>query len=102
MEEIVEKINDLNRRSNTLEDNDQIDFEIAIQPHLKKIHQILDKMDEQIASRKISEEKYHQAQIDQKKQHIISKTLFPQYLILSEKINCLDNNELDTFNSLCS
>jgi glutamine synthetase type III len=91
MEEIIEKLTKINKFMETLDNKDKLDFETNVMEQLNKINILTDEIQDKLSTLKLSEEKYTQLELRNRKEKILVKNLFPYYWALNELIN-LDNN----------
>ena len=100
MDDLIDKLIILKMQSQLIEDNDKIIFDQEIKGKLVIIHHIVDGINDMINTYQLSDKKTEMYLIDNKKQNLLFKKLFPYYWTISQSMNQLDNNQLDELSTL--
>lgn len=87
MEDIIDQLNDITLISSILEGTDKRNFEKDIMKQLNNIQASIDEIYQKIFECKLSKNKYNKLFIDNKKETIVIKLLFPYYWTINEVID---------------
>ncbi|XWV26556.1 putative orfan [Tupanvirus soda lake] len=93
MEEIISKLQDVNTLMSLLDDEEKIKFENEALKKLTIINNVIDELHNEIMSLKLSKEKCDDLELQNKKERIISKSLFPYYWALNECMTNIKNDD---------
>jgi len=93
MEELIDKLQNIEIMSSLLEENDGIEFKNETDTYINQIKNIVYQMENSLSKFKLSKEKCEAEELKMKKEKIIKKSLFPYYSIINECINNVPNDE---------
>lgn len=97
MDSILEKISQINTIRNFLSENEQKYFDHKIINELENIDCIISDIYNKLSEIHFSEQILTDIELDNKRQKIIWKILFPQYWTLTQTIN---NSSIDDLNAI--
>lgn len=97
MEEIVDRIEYINILINSLDDNDKTTFIQKNTDCLEQLNQQICQLEASISQFAPSEQKVQEFGIENKRNLLISKCLFPQYWILDEMLKKYTHDQLTEF-----
>ncbi|XWV25295.1 putative ORFan [Tupanvirus deep ocean] len=93
MEEIISKLQNVGILMSLLDDEDKIKYENEALKKLTMINTVIDDLQSDLMSLKLSKEKCDELELQNKKEHIISKSLFPYYWALNECMANIKNDD---------
>lgn len=94
MEDIIERLNNINTQISAMDDENIIQFKNKTDNQLNEINLILEKMEKQLLEYDLSEEKCQHIKLNNIKQKMISESLFIHYWLLNENINKLSESAI--------
>lgn len=100
MEEIIDKLGNVSKLIDVLEDNDKINFKSEADNFLTRINTIIDEMKTKLSSLNVSKQKCAELDLQNNKDKIICQGLFPYYWTINEQLREIFNERLaPTFGS---
>ena len=98
MDDIIEKLENISKFLNLLENRDQIEFLSNTNDIITDLDKNVNELHDKIINFELSSEKHNQIEIKNKKNKVIAKSLFPCYWMLTECLNSeTDYNEIEQY-----
>lgn len=102
MEEVIEKLTNINRLIEILEKEDKDKFEGENSKQLNELEIIVNDLGKKLLEYNFSEERYYKNMLEKRKENIIVKNLFPYYWMMNQMVadlNYLDLCELEKYSN---